>query len=244
MSIINLLPRDYLKRRLERRADMLLLLLFGIVMLGVISATVLSERSWRHTVKVAERVNESYAEATKLIEQLQELQVEKDNMLQKAEQTASLMERVPRSYLLATTTNALPREACLTSFHLTVNKVEQKPGLPGPAAGAAGKPTPKFQAIAAQRFASAVTTQVNMEVTGLAGTDVDVAEFISNMQGNPLVESADLVYSEERLVEDDIPVRGFQVNIRLKPGADVMEAMDARSGSVPDVEDAPGAERS
>jgi Tfp pilus assembly protein PilN len=247
MSIINLLPRDYVKRRLDRRADMLLLALFGIVMLGVISATILSERSWRHTVRVAERVNESYVEATKLIEQLQQLQVEKENMLQKAEQTASLMERVPRSYLLATTTNALPQEACLTSFHLTVDKVEQKPGpprgAPGPA-GAAGQPTAKFQAVSARRFAAAVTTQVNMEVTGLAGTDVDVAEFIANMQANPLVESADLVYSEERLAEKDIPVRGFQVNIRLKPGADVAEAMGTDGGAASDAAEAPEAERS
>lgn len=225
MSIVNLLPRDYLKRRRQRRADLLLLVLFGAVMLGVVSATILSERSWRHTVKVAERVDQSYAEAAKLIDQLQQLQAQKQTMLRKAEDTASLMERVPRSYLLATATNALPTEACLTGFHLTVEKVEHKPPQPNPKAP--GAPTAKFQSTAARRFPGSVTTQVHVEATGLAGTDVDVARFIANMAANPLVESADLVYSEERLIEDEIPVRGFQVNIMLKPGADVTEAVES-----------------
>ena len=116
---------------------------------------------------------------------------------------------------------------------------ELQPPMPRAAAGPGGQPSAKFQAVAARRFPAAVVTQLNMEVTGLAGTDVDVAKFIANMAVNPLVESADLVYSEERLMEDDIPVRGFQLNIRLKPGADVMEAREA---AAPAVENTPKAE--
>lgn len=227
MSTINLLPRDYLKRRLERRADVLLLALFGVVMLGVVSATVLSERSWRHTVKVAERVDQSYEDATKLIEQLQQLDMDKRNMLQKAEQTASLMEKVPRSYLLAAVTDAMPAQARLTSFHLTVDKIEQR------AAPAGGKKGSKFQSVSAQRFPGEMTTRVKMEVTGLADTDVDVARFIAAMASNPLVNSADLVYSEERVVEDDIVMRGFRVDIALTPNADAIEAIPAEYSAAP-----------
>lgn len=228
MSTINLLPRDYLKRRLERRADVLLLALFGVVMLGVVSATVLSERSWRHTVRVAERVDQSYEDATKLIEQLQQLDMDKQNMLRKAEQTASLMEKVPRSYLLAAVTDAMPAQARLTSFHLTVDKVEHRAAPPTGA-----KKGSKFQSVSAQRFPGDVTTRVKIEVTGLADTDVDVARFIAAMASNPLVNSADLVYSEERLVEDDIVMRGFRIDIGLRPGADAIEAIPAEYSAAP-----------
>lgn len=239
MSTINLLPRDYLKRRQQRRADVLLLVLFGVVMLGVISATILSERSWRHTVSVAERVDQSYVEAARLIAQLEQLEMEKKNMLRKAEQTASLMEKVPRSYLLAAVTEAMPPDARLTSFHLTVDKVEQPSAPPQ----GADKKNSKFQKVSSQRFPGEVITRVNIEITGLAGTDVDVARFIASMASNPLVSSADLVYSEERLVEDDIPMRGFRVNIALKPGSDAIEAIQAERSAASDA-DAPEAGRS
>ncbi|MGC9454407.1 MAG: PilN domain-containing protein [Phycisphaerae bacterium] len=240
MSTINLLPRDYIKRRLQRRADVLLLMLFGIVMLGVISAAILTERSWRHTVAVAERVDQSYVEAARLIEQLQQLDMEKQNMLTKAEQTASLMEKVPRSYLLAAVSNALPSSASLTGFHLTVDKVEQSAGPP---AGAGSAPGSKFQSVASQRFPGEIVTRVNIEVTGLAETDVDVARFLTNMSANPLVSSADLVYSEERIVDDDTVMRGFRVDIALKPGADAIEAIQAEHSAAPDGE-TPSAGRS
>ncbi len=232
MSIINLLPRDYLKRRLERRNDVILTVLFALVMAGVISATAMSERSWDHTVNVAEQVDKSYAQAAQLIEQLQHLEEKKNNVLQRAEQTASLMERVPRSYLLATVTNALPPDASMTSFHLTTERIEQ--GAAAQSADA-GESASRFQAVSAQRFPGEVVARVKLEVSGLAGTDVDVARFMSNMSVNPLVESVDLVYSEERLVEDDTPVRAFQVTVCMKPGADVIDALDADQSAAPAV---------
>ena len=44
-------------------------------------------------------------------------------MRKKAELTASLIERVPRSALLAVVTQALPRHSCLVNLELQVRRV-------------------------------------------------------------------------------------------------------------------------
>ena len=66
-------------------------------------------------------------------------------------------------------------------------------------------------------------TVVTIKITGLAGTDVEVAKVIANLACNPLTHSVDLVYSQEKLIEK-VPVRQFQVRLKLRPGADVIEA--------------------
>jgi len=218
MSIINLLPKDYIKRRQQRRANVLCLLLFALVMAGVLGAAAVSERSIRHTEEVAERVNKAYAEATRMIEQLNQLEARKQGMLRKAEMTSKLLERAPRSTLLAIVTNALPRSASLTKFNLfQIYKVTKPPA----AAGSSSGPKTKFQKVA-QAQAAQTRTIVGMEVVGLAGTDVDVASFIAKLARCPVIGSVDLVYSQEKVV-DEIPVREFKVSMQLKPDVDVID---------------------
>jgi hypothetical protein len=58
-------------------------------------AAAISERSCRNTREVSDRVNASYAEAEKMIQQLQELEVTRGKMYEKANRTASLLEKIP-----------------------------------------------------------------------------------------------------------------------------------------------------
>ncbi len=216
MSIINLLPDDYLRRRQQQRANGLCLLLFLIVMAGLLAALAVSERSLRRTRHVAERVDAEYADAAKLLVRLEELETRKQKVLAKAQQTAVLLERVPRSTLLAFITNALPRHASLTRFHLVPKQVVSR------AEGTSGKS--KFQNLQAQRAATQVTEVLTLEVGGLAGTDVDVALFIAELIRNPLLTGVDLVYSQEKVI-DDMTVREFQVKMEIKPNVDVMDVL-------------------
>jgi Tfp pilus assembly protein PilN len=198
---------------------MLCLTLFLVVMAGLGAAVLVSEQSTRHTRQVAQMVNASYAEATRLIEQLQELEIQKQKMLHKAEMTAALLERVPRSTLLAVVTNALPRQASLTRFHLLpkqiVTRADPKP---------AGDPNSKFQRLQDQRGETQAIQVVAIEVDGLAGTDVEVARFIANLARNPLLTGVDLVYSQEKVVGGS-SVREFQVRMEVKPNVDVMDLL-------------------
>ena len=55
MSIVNLLPDDYVEQQRHSRANRMCLVLFLVVMAGVITAAVVSERSGRHTQEILDR---------------------------------------------------------------------------------------------------------------------------------------------------------------------------------------------
>jgi len=223
MSLVNLLPDDYVARQAQRRANLLCSVLFGVVMAGVVGAALVSEHGYARTREVREQVNQSYADAAKLLEQLQTLEVKKKKLLGKASGTTNLLERVPRSYLLATVTNALPEGGSLTKFALT-GKREMSVTL-------VKNPKTRFGVMASKRSGggggdgSRVWT---LTVTGLAGTDVEVAAFIAAMARCPLMQTVELVYSQEKEVNETV-AREFQVTMRLKPGADVLTTPPAQA---------------
>ncbi|HOF19359.1 MAG TPA: PilN domain-containing protein [Phycisphaerae bacterium] len=222
MSTINLLPEDYIARRYRRRANWICSILFAIVMTGVVAAILVSGRSYRHTLEVRERVTADYAEAAKLIQQMQQLDAKKRLLLRKAMLSASLMERVPRSYLLGIITNALPENASLVSFDLDIKRIVQ---LAAPAAGKKG-------AKGAPAAAKASDPIVTMTVVGLASTDVEVARLIATLARNPLLNSVDLVYSQEKTI-DQTAVREFRIVLELKPNVDVLDVAREANPSAP-----------
>lgn len=226
MSTINLLPEDYLERRAQQRANILCLILFGVVMAGVVGAAVVSEEQARQVRQVREQVSQQYRQASQLITQMQQLEAKKKKVIDKAQMAAKLLERVPRSYLLACLTNALPAGGSLTHVELKTTQPKARP--------AAGKEKTKFASRTARRKvkeaetpALAMPVKVSLEITGLAETDEQVAEFITNMHSNPLMRSVELVYSKGDTV-DDVATRKFQVTMELKPGARV-EVRDAEA---------------
>jgi Tfp pilus assembly protein PilN len=210
MSTINLLPEDYLRSRARKRANILCLVLFAVVMAGVLTAAVVTDRNSRNTRNVCDQVNASYAEAAKLIEQVNRLRDHKTTLLAKAEQASALQERVPRSYILGTLTNALPERASVLSVRLETRAADPER-------------MSKFGAVAAQRGGKAPLF-VDLVVTGQAATDMDVARLIANLARNPLLANVDLVYSEERTVDKNA-IREFQVKMEVKPGIDVLDVI-------------------
>ncbi len=210
MSLINMLPDDYVHRQKQRRMTRLCILLLVIVVLGVAGAALVSQRNYRITRQVSEDVNASYQEANRLIQQMQELEGSRGQMLEKAKLTAGLLERVPRSFLLATLTEAMPEGCSLATFELTSKK---KTTL------VITKDTKEQMAKQPPKPAESAN-DVTVTVTGLAGTDVEVARFIAAVAKCELVDTVDLVYSEQKKFQDQV-VREFQVVLTLKSDADV-----------------------
>lgn len=220
MSTINLLPQDYVERRARHRANVLCLVLFAVVMSGVTGAALVSRRSGRRTLEVRNRVNASYAKAAELIAQMQELQAKKRSLCAKAETTASLVERVPRSTLLAIITEALPKGAAVTKFKLETKAPRVQQTQQG-RAKRKGKKGSKFEA---KKKGAAPPSLVQMEVTGLAQNDLQVARFMHALIRNKLLTGVDLVVSQEKMV-DKVAVREFQVKLQLRPGADAIDIL-------------------
>ena len=211
MGIINLLPQDYIAGRYRRRANWVCSILFAVVMAGVVGAAFVSDQTGRHTRDVSRRVDADYADAAKLIAQMQQLEVQKALMVTKANGSSALMERVPRSFLLGMLTNSLPKGASLTAVELDTRRTLTASAAPAKAPTAAGvppSPPPKPPLV------------VVMDVKGFASTDVEVARFIANLARNPLAASVDLAYSQEKLV-DNASMREFQIKLELKSNSQV-----------------------
>lgn len=228
MSTINLLPEDYLKRRWQNRANVLCIILFGVVMVGVGAAAMVSEQNLGHTREIRDRVDASYAEAAKQLTEMQQLQSTKRQMVTKAMATASLLERVPRSYLLAVVARALPMNCSLVRVDLKPGRAKRQ------APSRKSKKGSKFDAVKGKSKAQAapVAPPMKLEVTGLAATDVEVANFIKNLQDNPLMTSVNLRFSQNTILkgmdkdDPDSQAREFKVTMEIRPNVDVIDLLD------------------
>jgi Tfp pilus assembly protein PilN len=223
MSTINLLPGDYVESRVRQRIVGLCMVLFAIEVAGVVGAWFVTERKQTQAVQISHRVDESYAQAAQQIGRLQQLEIQKKTMLRKAEVAEALVERVPRSALLAVLTNALPPAASLTQIKLDT---QRKIIMPKPAKSEkseADKADDKKTKLTSEPRTEGVLapTTVTLEVKGLAATDMEVAKFIANLARCQLVRSVDLGYSQQRSIGADL-LREFQVKIELREDADAI----------------------
>ena len=115
---LSFLPEDYLQRRIARRTNVICLALFVVVMGGVIAAWFVTDRQRREIKVLQDDVNRQYEEAAQRIDQLDQLKKKKQKMLQKAKITSALVERIPRSFLLAELINHMPATLSLLELEL------------------------------------------------------------------------------------------------------------------------------
>src|SRR5687768_945733 len=96
-SSSSFLPEDYLEKRTQRRTNLICVSLFCVVMLGVVGAYFAVHRRGAQMRARLVEVNHRFEEAAKRLDQLEELQGRKQQMVHKAKVTAALLERVPRT---------------------------------------------------------------------------------------------------------------------------------------------------
>ncbi len=219
---LSFLPDDYLERKAQRRTNAICATLFLVVMVAIGSAFTFTERSMRDAEKEHNTVERKFTEAAKRIEQVQQMQEKQRTMAMQAELTASLLEKVPRSFLLAEITNAMPPGVTLLDLSL-----ESRRQAPPTSGGNKSTFESKKSATADAKKKAAAAAQseariydVSVKVTGIASTDVQVAQFITRLNQSTLVRDVNLVVSEEFKGEDG-PVRKFQIEMMVNPHADV-----------------------
>jgi Tfp pilus assembly protein PilN len=222
MSNPTFLPEDYLAQRAERRTNIVCVILFLVVMAAVFGAFLVTNRQWSHVHERQEAINVQYQQAALRIEKLNELERQKEQMLEKAELAAALVERVPRSILLAELINRMPARLGLLDFELKSEKIKIVPpkatgtqSLRGPQRGAT-----KEEAGAVVTKVEPPRYTVSVTMTGVANTDVEVSHYMSALNSYPLVHDVTLEYSEEKEIETRL-VREFKIRMKLDPNADV-----------------------
>jgi hypothetical protein len=232
MLKLNLLPRQYVLRQMQRRASALIVGLFVAVVAGMGCAAVVCERGKRQVADMRVRIAESRQETATIAERIQRAGDRMDAALRSAERHASLLDRLPASCVLALVANALPEQASLTAFQIDTDRSAPKDKV-----GAAMATSPAEAG--SQGGADRRTARRKISVSGMAATDVEVANFMAGLSRNPMIEKVELVQSHEKLA-GGLAFREFLVEIEFKPGADALDlkvgakAKSAQGGTVAD----------
>lgn len=218
------LPEDYLSKRAERRTNLVSLTLFTVVMVGVVGAFLVTNREWKDVQSYQEAINVRYSTAAKQIEQLKQLEAQKAELLKKAELTTALIERVPRTILMAEVINRMPEEMTLLEFELRSKRVASMPAAmnqPVRSAAQATRTNPNMTGGMSAPAATAPQYHTRVMIEGVTTTHNNVARFGAGLQDNPLLSNIELVYSELTAI------KGEDLN-KFRIEADVTRNADAR----------------
>jgi hypothetical protein len=200
--------------------------LFLLVMGGVGSAFTLSERATRRIDAEYSAVEQQCIAEAKHIEQMRQMEDKQRRMAHQAEMTASLLEKLPRSNLLAAITNCCDASA-VSLLDLTLDSKErQKPVAKTEAPKTAYEQKKAAKANAPAALPEAKSYDVSIKLTGIARTDVQVAQFLSNLNASKFFQDVNLVISDQTVVGED-KLRKFQIEMTLERDADLSAAPKA-----------------
>lgn len=190
------LPEDYLERRVARRTNMICISLFVVVMAGLVGAFFMKAHESRLMRAQQQNVDHRFAEAAKRLDQLQKLQQKKQQMIEKAKVTSALVEKIPRSTLLAELINNMPTRLSLLTLNLTTKTV--RPRRPRTAIERAKRREKKKMDAFKVRVPKTIMT---ISLVGVAPTDVDVSQYMTNLSKQPLFNNVSLSYSEQATIQ-------------------------------------------
>lgn len=217
------LPEDYLEKRIARRTNAICLTLFVVVMIGVVAAWFVTGRQYNEVRRQRQAVKQDLADKARQLEKIEELAAQREKMKQKANVTAVLIERVPRDRLLAELVNHMPATMGLLDLELETKVIKSGPRPRTAMQRATQKAERKKQQEESDEpVIELEPTQVTLDLTGLAPTDVEVAQFMTALAAHPLFEEVGLQFSEETIVLDQ-PVRRFRIEMTVNKDLDLSQ---------------------
>ena len=231
---LSFLPDDYLERKARHRANILCGVLAVIVLGIIVSAFWYQEKITRSVEKRFNDVETRYAEAAKRIEKVNQMRTQQQQVVRRAELAASLVEKVPRSNILAEYANSLPSGLSL----LTLQMESRERFVPPPPMSAFEK---KRMELEGRSPAPAPKSyDVYLKIDGVAQTDIQVAALMERLKHSPLFKEVNLLFTEEhaprnqRADERDKhdTMRKFQIEMMLNPQAEVVNAVNPSSGTM------------
>lgn len=225
---VSFLPEDYVAKKSETRANLLCLTLFGVVMFAVIGAFFVTNRQWLSVRAEQETINKLYTQETMKIEQLKALEAQKTEMLDKAEITTALIEKVPRSVLLADLVNRMPENITLESFELKSKRLNITSTSNSPL----GKPVARVKTLTGaarnkqqpepeivKPEIKPPTFEYTLTLVGVAVGNSDVTDYVAQLKDSLLLTEVELNFIEES-IKGEVAMRKFEIAARLKPDAD------------------------
>lgn len=219
------LPEDYVARKAETRANIITLSLFALVMAGVTGAFVVTTRTWQGLRQQQQSLKAEYETEAKKIDQLKALETKRQEILEKAELTAALAERVPRWVLLAELTLRMPDD--MHRDMLTFKGKRAKPATVSPVTANAGGTRSLMGNAKGGKPAGPVEKpkptppvfEYQLTLAGTATTNNEVADYIAALRESPVLRDVELQYIREAR-EGDKLVRKFELLAMVRADVD------------------------
>jgi Tfp pilus assembly protein PilN len=218
------LPEDYIARKAETRVNILILFLFAIVLSSVFGAFMVTKRRWQAVREREFVVQELTLQEGQKIEQLKVLEEKRGQMMEKAQITSALVERVPRWALLAEVTFRMPDTMRLDLFQVKSTRIAEVAKAAGPAAPAIKSLTDKLKGenqkkkddkpkVVAPKFNYTIT------ISGAAEHNNDVATYLTSLKECPALDKVELAFINE-VKEKESTLRKFEISAVIRQDAD------------------------
>ncbi|MFP8878244.1 MAG: PilN domain-containing protein [Myxococcota bacterium] len=215
------LPSEYVEQQRDHRTMIMGIGLFIVMVIAVLAAFLYRQGQLKQVIAIQENVIQRTEEAGLQVAMLTALQQSRIQMHERAELAAALVERVPRSIMLAELIDRMPEGLGLIEFELRSTRVRK----PAPVKNANGRrpngriPT-RNETGQEQARIKVPEYILRLRMKGIAPTDLHVSRFLSSLNDYPLFEGVRLESTEEDLMENDV-VRRFEITCALRAGADV-----------------------
>lgn len=242
------LPTDYIENRRTGRISLIGAGLLIVVMAGVVGAFLVTTRHRSAIREQQDQINTEYTAEAKKIEQLKQLEVQRREMMEKAEVTAALLEKVPRSMLMAELVTRMPKDVTLLDLELKGKRIDAPKPVTGKAqlGKPAAKPAAKVKSLSTlvkggelpatdERKITPPRFEFTLTLTGVASVNNDIAEYLGQLQGCPLLGSVELQYIQQTVI-DDLNMRRFQIVAQIKPNADAHDLVSLKPEPKPEAE--------
>jgi Fimbrial assembly protein (PilN) len=209
VQVLNFVPRDYIQKKLARKANLLCALLVaavGLALAVLVVALGVAEDALGDDEAVVEA---KVQQAAKQVASWKAFRLQRSGLLDKADKAARLMVPLPRSRILAEVVRAVPEGTALLELSILNDVVRV-------VAASKGKPRrSRGRTAAAQVKEFAVT---KLRIVGLAPRDIEVALLIAALSNSPYFDEVELPLSEDHAMPAAV-LRRFEIQCVLSDAA-------------------------
>ncbi|MFK7788418.1 MAG: PilN domain-containing protein [Phycisphaeraceae bacterium] len=205
------LPEDYLDRKIAKRTNLICIGLFLVMIAAIGAAFYVQNRQDTGTRAELVQVNDAFTKRAEQLRQIKELQDRQQQMIDKAKVVRQLVERVPRSIILAEMVNNMPPALSLLEFDLETKATPAARTLTAIDRAKAKQKKDKNKDAGKVEI---VPRQVFVEIEGIAKLEKQITEFMGNLTHHPLFMHVGLEFIEQDTVEKTELFR-FRITMEL-----------------------------
>jgi hypothetical protein len=221
---MSFLPEDYLEKKIARRTNVIFVSLFAVVLTAVVAADFVGRRQDARQLDELAAKHAEFENMRRQFEQIESLNAEKQRMKKMANVTATLKDNVLKSMVFAELINAMPATLRLTELDLQTKAAKN----PQPQARTSVQREKLRQAATGQDEVQIVPTVVELDLHGVAPTDVEISEYIGALNLHPMFDDVNLSYVEEEKDKENV-MRKFKIELALDRHFDASDFSPTRA---------------